>query len=676
MPILRRRPNFCMLIAFLFSGLLSGCLENDDVEQQASVIVKQMSTRDKVGQKIMMAFRYWCPDDRPTCTASMTDLPDTVSQALRDNGIGGVILFANNMVDLRQTRRLTEQLHQTLPRNSPVGLLVGVDEEGGNVFRLPRMVATTFPGNMALGAAYEATQNRDLAIESGRVLAAEIRAVGFNVNFAPNVDVNSNPLNPVINVRSYGDSSATVGLLGRLTSQGMRQAGVVSTFKHFPGHGDTATDSHYGLPVVNKSYIEAYAVDLAPYRQAVESGQAPDMIMTAHIQYPSLDNTKLLTRTGERMIVPATMSRKIQHDILRSEMRYGGVTITDALDMKGISNFFEQTDAVIKVFQADVDIALMPVEFRTTANAGKLRQLIDRLVAAVESGTINREELDHSVHRIVQMKLRNGITPASAVAPLPELSTIGSAPHREVEDRVTRQSITLLRNGGNVLPLHSPNQRIFILTPWEEQATAMRRRFEERGYPMVIGAKLSAMPWETQQQAIDNSDVVIIGTMATGVTPVERSGASDTSPPSAKTRAFSTSPDPIANNGSLVFNVEEDNVQESRTFAHDSSALLSEAQQMRNAAEYAKRRGKVVIHAALRAPYDVISYDDVADVTLATYAYYGYENGLRGPSLPVLVDVMVGASKPEGKLPVNIHAQDSNGALGPIRYARGSGLHF
>jgi beta-N-acetylhexosaminidase len=665
-----------LLTVLLTSALIVGC-SDDDVEQQAQSIVQQMTLREKVGQKIMMAFRYWCPDDQPTCTTGMTKLPEAASQALRDNAIGGVILFTDNLRDLQQTRQLNEQIRLARAPNSPIGLMIGIDEEGGNVFRLPRTLATSFAGNMALGAAYEATQDRKLPIESGRVLAREMRAVGFNVNFAPVVDVNSNPLNPVINVRAYGDNPTTIGLLGALSAQGMHDARIVSTFKHFPGHGDTATDSHYGLPLVGKSMADAEAIDLAPYRQAIESGKAPDMIMTAHIQYPSLDSTQLTTRTGEQMIAPATMSRKIQHDLLRNEMHYKGVTITDALDMKGISDFFSQADAVVKVFQADVDIALMPTEFRTAAQGGRLPELIDQVVAAVQNGKIDLTELDRSVTRIVEMKLRNGITPGAKTDQQPDLSTIGSAPHRAIEALIARQSITLLRNQGAVLPLRSPERRIFVLTPWAEQAEGIRRRFMEDGYMAVSGAKLSDMPWAAQQQAIDNSDIVIIGTLSTGVSPVERNGDPNTPALlSRQARLPLSQPALPRSSGSLVFNVQEDELPAQARVPRSLSAAPSEAQQMRYAMEYAKKQGKVVIHVMLRAPYDVVNYDDVADATLATYAYYGYENGWRGPSLQALVDVMTGVNQPVGKLPVEIRALDSSGTLGPVRYARGFGLRF
>ena len=624
-----------------------------------------MSVREKVGQKLMMAFRYWCANDRPDCTDGMTELPEAAAVALRDNGIGGVILFSDNLVGTEQIKRLIAQLKKTVPVNKAVGLLTGTDEEGGNVFRLPRTEATSFSGNMALGAAFLDSGNAQLAYDQGRVLAAEIAALGFNVNFAPVVDVNSNPLNPVINVRSYGDDPSMIGLLGQRSIQGMASQGVLGTFKHFPGHGDTATDSHFGLPIVTKSRADADAIDLAPYRQAIRSGQAPAMIMTAHIQYPALDDSYIVTRSGEAMLTPATMSRKIQHDILRNELGYKGVTITDALDMLGIAGFFDQADAVIKVFQADVDIALMPVEIRTAADAGKLAALIDRIAAALSAGQLNRAEFDRSVSRIVEMKLRHRITPAAMHSPTGS-APLGNPEHRAVEREIAQASITVLRNANRTLPLQAEGKKIFILTPWAEQAEALRLRFAEYGYPLVTGGQLSAMSWGDQMKAIDASDIVIIGTMSTVVTPVERNGE-------PRLTVFSMQPKPFTGS-SLVFNVAEDRLD--GMVSGLTGNVSGEAQQVRDAMAYAKSRQKQVIHVTMRAPYDIINYDDIADATLASYSYYGYEGGLRGPSMPALVDVLLNRFRPVGKLPVNIYALNADGTLGALRYPRGFSVPY
>ncbi|WP_050857927.1 glycoside hydrolase family 3 protein [Burkholderia pseudomallei] len=682
---MRKKSLVHLPVALAVAAALGACSGDDDatLESRADAIVERMTTRQKVGQKLMMAFRYWCPDGQPACTAGMTEFPDAARDALRENGIGGVILFSNNLTGIEQTRRLIDGIRAAPAADSPLGLMIGIDEEGGNVFRLPRVEATAFAGNMALGAAYEATRDDRLAYDMGRVLAAEIAAVGFNVNFAPDVDVNSNPLNPVINVRAFGDDPATIGLLGRRMVQGMKSERVIGTFKHFPGHGDTDTDSHYGLPVVIKSRADAYAIDLAPYRQAIEAGEAPDMIMTAHIQYPSLDDTRVATRTGEQMIAPATMSRRIQHDILRGEFGYQGVTITDALDMKGIAGFFDEDDAVVKVFQADVDIALMPVEFRTAADAGRLAALVDRVAAAVDSGRIDRAEFDRSVRRIVLTKLRHGIVASDRGRPVDELASIGGPAHRAIERDIAQKSITVLRNENGALPLQAAGRRIFILTPWGEQAEAMRRRFVELGHPLVTGAKLSAITWAEQQQAIDAADVVIVGTLSTGVTPVEHNGdpnARVTPPAPSAVRMRQAAPANGEEEGSVIFDHVEgaDAAKDigARPSVLAAIAAPSEAQQMRDAMDYAKARRKTVIHVTMRAPYDVISYDDVADATLATYAYYGYEGGLRGPSLPAAVDAMLGVARPVGRLPVAIHALNADGSTGPLRYARGFGLQY
>ncbi|XAG09180.1 hypothetical protein NM432_17960 [Vibrio metschnikovii] len=164
-----------------------------------------------------------------------------------------------------------------------------------------------------------------MAYDAGHILAAEVGAVGFNVNFAPVVDVQSNPLNPVINVRAYGEDPKLIGLMAGETAKSFAKNNVVPVFKHFPGHGDTQSDSHYSLPIVNKSREEADATDLYPYRFAIQNGLAPDMIMTAHIQYPALDGTTVVSNvTGEEMILPATLSREIQTQLLRKETSVPG----------------------------------------------------------------------------------------------------------------------------------------------------------------------------------------------------------------------------------------------------------------------------------------------------------------------------------------------------------------
>lgn len=611
-----------------------------DLDTRARCLLEGLTLREKIGQKLLVAFRYWCPDDQPACTLSTTRFNSAMGDALRNNAIGGVILFGNNLSSLEQGRTLLDDLRAVPPVAGELGLLLGVDEEGGAVFRLPRRAATVFPGNMALAAAWHGGGDERMAYDQGVVLAAEIAALGFNLDFAPVVDVNSNPFNPVINVRAFGDDVRTVSLLARRMMQGMAAQGVIAAYKHFPGHGDTETDSHIGLPVVNKSREDAWAIDLAPYRLAIEAGEAPEMVMTAHIQYPALDSTLVQTRTGEPIIAPATMSRKIQHNILRGELGFQGVSITDAMDMKAIAGFFGQADAVIKAFQADVDIALMPIEFRTARQAGLLSGLVDQVVAAVEAGDIDRQELDQSVLRIVRMKLRNGITAEQGARPRPELNIIGSPAHRALEQRITAQSITLIRNQCAALPLKNQCARILILTPRNEQAEALRRRFEEAGYPALLltGKALRGVGWVEIKRAINAAETVILGTSSIGVSAVVRNAHAD----------------------QLL----------------SGATVQSSLQWLRCAMEYATSRGKLAIHLTMNSPYDVVEFDDIAGATLATYSSRGYDRGLLGPALPAAVDVMLGRSVPVGRLPVDIFALADGSQPGALRYPRGTGLGY
>jgi beta-N-acetylhexosaminidase len=494
---------------------------------------------------------------------------------------------------------------------------------------------------MALGAAYQASNHAQLAWQEGQAIAAEIGSVGFNVNFAPVVDVNSNSRNPVINVRAYGDDPQTVGLLGSQVACGMADAQVIAVFKHFPGHGDTTVDSHVGLPVVNKSRAQAYAIDLAPYQAAIKSGCAPDMVMTAHIQYPALDHSTLSSSKKQAtMIVPATLSRTIQHDILRGDLGYEGVTITDALDMKGIADFFEQGDAVIKTFQAGVDIALMPIQFRTASTAQRLPRLIDQVVAAVHTGKLSEKEIDASVRRIVLLKLRRGVTNRNSLdldtIRYKAHQTIGNPAHKTLENKIAAESITIIKNDNRTLPLSTFDKNIAILMPGQQQVVALRRHFNAHGRT-ASGQPFQAS-WADQQAAIARAEVVIVGTLSTAAEPVEKNGDPQKIAPNAHAKQISA-----------------------RQFA-------------RYALEYAKRRGKKTIHLTLRAPYDVVHYDDIADASIATYSDYGDNGMLLGASLPLAVDIILGVRPATGKLPVDIPFQHADGSSGEIKYPRGFGL--
>src|SRR5690606_25361275 len=337
------------------------------------------------------------------CRTAMTQLPPELAALIRDYNIGGVILFAENLSGIAQTIQLNRDLQAAAAGSAlKLPLFIGIDQEGGRVARLPRSLATSFAGNMAIGATY-AEHGTAFAATVGQVLADELLALGINVNFAPTIDVNVNPQNPVINVRAFGENPQQVAELGNAMTSAMQQRGMIAALKHFPGHGDTEADSHLGLPRVEHSSEQIRQVDLYPFAHIIKQ-QTPGMIMTAHIQFPALDSSTFVSKDGEEMLKPATLSRTILHDVLRQEMGYKGVIVTDALDMAGISKFFTHTEAVVQTFAAGADIALMPVKLQHPGELKALAALLNELEAAVNKGDIAKTELAESYQRIVALK--------------------------------------------------------------------------------------------------------------------------------------------------------------------------------------------------------------------------------------------------------------------------------
>ncbi|CRL46214.1 putative lipoprotein YbbD precursor [Sodalis glossinidius str. 'morsitans'] len=606
------------------TSALSQALTSADNSQS---VLTNMTLREKIGQKIMLDFRYWGRDSASGAAQDTVALNANIEHILHTYHIGGVILFANNLKKTDQIRRLTAQL-AAVPQTHGIGLMIAIDNEGGNVFRLPRGEYTAFAGNMPLGALDQGHSESVLPYLQGKIMAQELRSLGINVNFAPVVDVNSNQANPVINVRAFSDSPARVDKLARELVKGSAQ--IVTCYKHFPGHGDTHTDSHMDLPRVDRNREEAYAIDLAPYRAAIAENEAPDMIMTAHIQYPALDDSRITRLDGEDIVVPATLSRRIQHDLLRQELGYRGVTITDALDMKAISANFDPRDVVKRVFNAGIDIALMPVSIQAPEEEEKLRELIDYVATQVEHGEINGEEIDASVARILSLKRAKNILAGQAPS-----VTIGETEQRlakEVESAVAEQSITLLQNH-QLLPLRDISSKIVIFTPWGEQGHAVRQVLTQKGFHDVNSHKLADIAWQTQQREIDRCDIVIVGSQAVGVSPVENNGQAG------------------------------------------GVAAASDTASIDAIIDYAHRQQKKIVLLLMRSPYDIIHFDGKTDAVLATYSYYGLDNGVRrGESLFAAARALVGELQPSGKLPVNIYNVDSQGAATDIRYPRGFGL--
>ncbi|RTR26945.1 beta-N-acetylhexosaminidase [Robertmurraya yapensis] len=403
---------------------------------------RHMSMEEKVGQMLMPDFRNWNGQN-------VTVMKDEIAQLVKDYHLGGVILFRENTVTADQTTRLVSAYQEAAEK---YGLIISIDQEGGIVTRL--QTGTDFPGNMALGA----TRSEELAEKVGKAIGEELNALGINMNFGPVLDVNNNPDNPVIGVRSFSEDPELVADLGNAYIKGLHETGTAATSKHFPGHGDTATDSHVGLPSVPHDLDRLKEVELYPFQQAMDTGI--DAIMTAHVTFPKIDDTKAISKKdGTEVAVPGTLSHKILTGLVREDMGFKGVIVTDAMNMGAIADHFGPVDAAIRAVNAGADILLMPVGIVDVANG---------LYDAVNSGEISEDRLEQSVERILTLKLNRGIVKAEVEKSLDEkvanaLKVVGSAEHKAVEKEAAEKSITLVKND-SVLPLSvSPEDKIVVV---------------------------------------------------------------------------------------------------------------------------------------------------------------------------------------------------------------------
>lgn len=425
-------------------------------------IMANMSLDDKISQLIIPAMRTW----NGQAVTDLSAVPE-LAQALRKHQYGGIILYGSNIVGAEQTRNLVAALQQNNAAGefqAKIPYLMPVDEEGGVVLRFT--MGTRMSGNMALGAT--GAKAPDNARTTGHVLGEEMNALGFNADFAPDVDVNSNPANPVIGVRSFGDDPSAVGQLGEAFASGLTDKGVVPTYKHFPGHGDTGTDSHIGTASVDKTYEQLKATELVPFQKVIDGGA--DLIMTAHVTLPKYDD-EVTFADGSKGFFPATMSKKVITELLRKEMGFDGVVVTDALEMGAIGSVplvpgapgSAEYGANIaeKCLLAGDDILLLPHDMTGEDAVSYYDEYIGRLKEKVESNAQLRARVDQSVRRVLTLKAKYGIleTPAPAY----DISVVGSKEHHEAEAKIAAQAITLLKNDGLTLPAAGHDKNIVLL---------------------------------------------------------------------------------------------------------------------------------------------------------------------------------------------------------------------
>jgi len=355
-------------------------------EDSIDAILRKMTLREKVGQLFIIRPDALDVFQTPaqvnnSSAAGVTALSEAMAEQLKDHPVGGIAMFGKNITDPEQLAGFIETLQTT----SDIPLFLAVDEEGGPVARLANHAAFDLPRYKS-AAAVGASGDPSDALAMGAVIGAYLRKYGFNMDFAPVADVNTNPDNPVIGNRAFSSDAKTAAEMASAMADGLKQQGIVPVFKHFPGHGDTAEDSHSGIAVSHKTKEEMESCEWLPY----QSLTGEDCVMVGHIAAPEV--------TGN--LTPASMSPQIVNDILRQQLGFEGLVMTDSLAMGAITEEYDSGEAAIKAIEAGCDVLLGPENFQ---------EAFEALVEAVKSGTISEGRIDESVHRILLFKKAYGI---------------------------------------------------------------------------------------------------------------------------------------------------------------------------------------------------------------------------------------------------------------------------
>jgi beta-N-acetylhexosaminidase len=414
-----------------------------EAQRWVDATFKKLTLDQMVGQVLMPRFSG-------VYTSSDSDVYDHLTNLIHNAHIGGVIGFggeepvppvllnsAYGTIILGQPLALASMINR-LQAIAPLPLLTAADFEWGVGMRIAG--ATKFPRAMAFGA----TGDEALAEEAGRITATEGRALGVHINFAPVADVNNNPRNPVINIRSFGEDPARVGAMASAFARGLQSAGMIATLKHFPGHGDTGVDSHLGLPVVPHDRPRLHQIELAPFKAGIAAGA--EAVMVAHVEMPSLDKT-----AG-----PATFSQPVITGLLREELGFQGLIVSDAMNMNAVTQLGTAGDNAVKAFNAGIDVIL---DSRDTMGA------FLALKGAVESGQIPRARLEASVRRILSAKARLGLHRSRAVSLDNLPSVVGTRRHAALAQQVSDRAVTLIKDERGHVPLKlAPDRSVLYLS--------------------------------------------------------------------------------------------------------------------------------------------------------------------------------------------------------------------
>lgn len=431
--------------------------------------LKKMTLEEKVGSLIHVGINAQFANID-------SDFYQNIRRQVVENKVGGIVVFGAPVYD-------TAVLINRMQSEAKTPLLISVDAETGIGMRFEN--TTIFPWAMAVGA----TGNPEFARRIGVITGREARAMGIYQVYSPVVDVNNNANNPVINVRSYGENPEAVGQFGAAMLQGIQSANVIATAKHFPGHGDTSVDSHSGLPMIDLSRERFEKVELVPFRNAINAGVVS--IMIAHISLPQFDNEQIqplknpvipiysesIEIPKDSATIPATLSKKVQTDLLRNQMNFQGLIVSDAMDMSGLTLYIGQEEAAIRAIEAGTDLLEKPASPEA---------MIRGIVGAVKGGRLTEERINKSARKLLAWKHQLGLF-KQKITPLDQIDKIVSNKEvRDLADEIGSKAITLVKDDGNNLPL-AKDKRIFVLAVTNGPdiafvANTLTRTLRQNGY--------------------------------------------------------------------------------------------------------------------------------------------------------------------------------------------------
>lgn len=334
----------------------------DSIQEQ----IDNMSLDEKIGQLVISG-------------VDSTSIDSTIENLIQKKYISGVILFNRNISNAQQLLNLTNSI-KNINKSNNIPLFISVDEEGGIVSRLPNEFIK-LPKNSYIGKINSST----FSYEVGKSIGKELSSLGYNMDFAPVMDINSNPKNPVIGSRSFGNNKEIVTKLGIETMKGLQSENIISVIKHFPGHGDTSVDSHIGLPIVNNDLTRLNNLELVPFKSAIKNGA--DVVMVSHILLPKIDSE-----------YPASLSSKITTDLLRKELNFDGVIITDDMTMGAITENYDIGDASVKSLLAGSDIILVCHDYNNVT------KVLKSIKTAIKNNTLSEQRINQSLYRILSLK--------------------------------------------------------------------------------------------------------------------------------------------------------------------------------------------------------------------------------------------------------------------------------